>query len=595
MRQNGQKEIEIPASITVRELAALMSVSPIDVIKVLMHNGIMASINQRIDYETAALVAHEFGFEPREQRPPETAEEEGPSLLWERLYAKEDPSKLKPRPPVVVVLGHVDHGKTTLLDAIRRTNVAAQEVGQITQRIGAYQVEYNERKITFLDTPGHEAFTQMRARGAQVTDIAVLVVAADDGVMPQTREALAHARAARLPVIVALNKIDKPTANVERVMSQLSELGLVPQEYGGDTIVVKVSAKQRIGIEELLEAILLVAETREIKANPDRPAVGTVIDARVDKRGPVATLLVQNGTLKQGDIIVAGATYGRVRAMFDDRGRPLRKAPPSTPVEVMGLSDVPEAGDLFEVVESERQARELAERRAAERQRQRQVRRMSLEDLYHRMQTGKVREFNVIVKTDVQGSIEPIIGLLGRLVEKYAKDQLQLNVLHADAGEVSVSDVTLAAASEAIIIGFNVSVDAAAKRLAESEGVDIRLYNVIYHIEEDLEKALKGMLAPTIQERILGHAEVRQVFKVKGGQVAGCYVRDGEIRRNAMVRVLRGGQRIHEGRIASLKRYKDDVTEVRAGYECGIGLEGFHDFVEGDVLECFIREEMAAA
>lgn len=595
MRQNGRKEIEIPASITVRELAALMSVSPIDVIKVLMHNGIMASINQRIDYETAALVAHEFGFEPREQRPPEAAEAEGPSLLWERLYAGEDPSKLKPRPPVVVVLGHVDHGKTTLLDAIRRTNVAAQEVGQITQRIGAYQVEYNGRKITFLDTPGHEAFTQMRARGAQVTDIAVLVVAADDGVMPQTREALAHARAARLPVIVALNKIDKPTANVERVMSQLSELGLVPQEYGGDTIVVKVSAKQRIGIEDLLEAILLVAETREIRANPDRPAVGTVIDARVDKRGPVATLLVQNGTLKQGDIIVAGATYGRVRAMFDDRGRPLKKAPPSTPVEVLGLSDVPEAGDFFEVVESERQARELAERRAAERQRQRQVRRMSLEDLYRRMQAGKVREFNVIVKTDVQGSIEPIISLLQRLVEKQARDQLQLNVLHADAGEVSVSDVTLAAASDAIIIGFNVPVDAAAKRLAENEGVDIRLYNVIYHIEEDLEKALKGMLAPTIQERILGRAEVRQVFKVRGGQVAGCYVRDGEIRRNALVRVLRGGQKIHEGRIASLKRYKDDVTEVRAGYECGVGLEGFHDFATGDILECFIREEIAAA
>ncbi|WP_448590631.1 translation initiation factor IF-2 [Thermoflexus hugenholtzii] len=595
MRQNGRKEIEIPATITVRELAALMSVSPIDVIKVLMHNGIMASINQRIDYETAALVAHEFGFEPREQRPPEAVEEEGPSLLWQRLYAGEDPSKLKPRPPVVVVLGHVDHGKTTLLDAIRRTNVAAQEVGQITQRIGAYQVEYNGRKITFLDTPGHEAFTQMRARGAQVTDIAVLVVAADDGVMPQTREALAHARAARLPIIVALNKIDKPTANVERVMSQLAELGLVPQEYGGDTIVVKVSAKQRIGIEDLLEAILLVAETREIKANPDRPAVGTVIDARVDRRGPVATLLVQNGTLKQGDIIVAGATYGRVRAMFDDRGRPLKKAPPSTPVEVLGLSDVPEAGDLFEVAESERQARELAERRAAERQRQRQVRRMSLEDLYRRMQAGKVREFNVIIKTDVQGSIEPIVGLLQRLVERHAKDQLQLNILHADAGEISVSDVTLAAASDAIIIGFNVPVDAAAKRLAESEGVDIRVYSVIYHIEEDLEKALKGMLAPTIQERILGHAEVRQVFKVKGGQVAGCYVRDGEIRRNALVRVLRGGQKIHEGRIASLKRYKDDVTEVRAGYECGVGLEGFHDFAVGDILECFVREEVGAA
>ncbi|SNB59594.1 translation initiation factor IF-2 [Thermoflexus hugenholtzii] len=595
MRQNGRKEIEIPATITVRELAALMSVSPIDVIKVLMHNGIMASINQRIDYETAALVAHEFGFEPREQRPPEAVEEEGPSLLWQRLYAGEDPSKLKPRPPVVVVLGHVDHGKTTLLDAIRRTNVAAQEVGQITQRIGAYQVEYNGRKITFLDTPGHEAFTQMRARGAQVTDIAVLVVAADDGVMPQTREALAHARAARLPIIVALNKIDKPTANIERVMSQLAELGLVPQEYGGDTIVVKVSAKQRIGIEDLLEAILLVAETREIKANPDRPAVGTVIDARVDRRGPVATLLVQNGTLKQGDIIVAGATYGRVRAMFDDRGRPLKKAPPSTPVEVLGLSDVPEAGDLFEVAESERQARELAERRAAERQRQRQVRRMSLEDLYRRMQAGKVREFNVIIKTDVQGSIEPIAGLLQRLVERHAKDQLQLNILHADAGEISVSDVTLAAASDAIIIGFNVPVDAAAKRLAESEGVDIRVYSVIYHIEEDLEKALKGMLAPTIQERILGHAEVRQVFKVKGGQVAGCYVRDGEIRRNALVRVLRGGQKIHEGRIASLKRYKDDVTEVRAGYECGVGLEGFHDFAVGDILECFVREEVGAA
>ncbi len=595
MRQNGRKEIEIPATITVRELAALMSVSPIDVIKVLMHNGIMASINQRIDYETAALVAHEFGFEPREQRPPEAVEEEGPSLLWQRLYAGEDPSKLKPRPPVVVVLGHVDHGKTTLLDAIRRTNVAAQEVGQITQRIGAYQVEYNGRKITFLDTPGHEAFTQMRARGAQVTDIAVLVVAADDGVMPQTREALAHARAARLPIIVALNKIDKPTANIERVMSQLAELGLVPQEYGGDTIVVKVSAKQRIGIEDLLEAILLVAETREIKANPDRPAVGTVIDARVDRRGPVATLLVQNGTLKQGDLIVAGATYGRVRAMFDDRGRPLKKAPPSTPVEVLGLSDVPEAGDLFEVAESERQARELAERRAAERQRQRQVRRMSLEDLYRRMQAGKVREFNVIIKTDVQGSIEPIAGLLQRLVERHAKDQLQLNILHADAGEISVSDVTLAAASDAIIIGFNVPVDAAAKRLAESEGVDIRVYSVIYHIEEDLEKALKGMLAPTIQERILGHAEVRQVFKVKGGQVAGCYVRDGEIRRNALVRVLRGGQKIHEGRIASLKRYKDDVTEVRAGYECGVGLEGFHDFAVGDILECFVREEVGAA
>lgn len=597
MGENGRsKTIELPASITVRELAQSIQASPIEVIKTLMANGVMANINQQIDFDTAAIVAAEMGYEATLETPEEATEEGiGEIPLWRRLIADEDPKKLIRRPPVVTILGHVDHGKTTLLDAIRHTNVAEGEVGGITQHIGAYQVEHSGQTITFLDTPGHAAFTAMRARGAQGADIVVLVVAADDGVMPQTREAIAHARAAKVPILVALNKIDKPNADPERVYQQLSEIGLVPDAWDGDTIVVPISAKQKRGLEDLLEAILLVADNMDIRANPDGRTIGTVIEAEIDRaRGVLATLLVQNGTLNVGDVVVIGTAYGRLRAMFDHLGRRVRKAAPSTPVAVMGLNDVPQAGDLFQVVESEREARALVEKRklSAASPAAAQKTAVTLEQLFDRFQAGEVKELRLIVKADVQGSLEPIISSLKDL----GTGDIAINILHAETGNIGESDVMLAAASKAIVIGFNVEADSAAQRLAETEGVSIRLYDIIYRLTEDVEKALKGMLEPVIKETVIGHAEVRAIFRIsKIGNVAGCYVLDGEIRRNGHIRVLRDKEEIFTGDIGSLKHLQDDVREVRAGFECGINLKGFTDYKVGDILECYILKKTPAA
>jgi len=590
MSETGLKTIELPNSITVRELAQRIEASPIQVIKILMANGVMANINQQVDFDTAAIVASELGFETNLETVETTEEKEtGEIPLWRRLIEDEDPSKLTPRPPVVTILGHVDHGKTTLLDAIRKTNVAGGEVGGITQHIGAYQVEHNNQLVTFLDTPGHAAFTAMRARGAQGADIVVLVVAADDGVMPQTREAIAHARAARVPIIVALNKIDRPDANPDFVKRQLAENGLVPDEWDGNTMVVPVSAKQKIGIDDLIEAVLLVADSTDIRANPNGKVIGTVVEAQVDKaKGVVATLLVQNGSLETGDIVVAGTAWGRIRAMFDFRGHRVRRAGPSTPVQVMGLNDVPSAGDIFQVFPSDREARQVIEARKAESQKAvATAPKATLEELFQRYQEGEVRELNLIIKADVQGSLEPIINSLNEL----ETGAISLNILHAEAGNISESDVMLAAASKAIVIGFSVTADAAARRLAESEGVSIRLYNIIYRLTEDIEKALKGMLAPEYIEVQLGKAEVKQVFKIsKVGNIAGCRVIQGEIRRNARARILRDGEKIHEGELASLKHEREDVREVRQGFDCGMAFKGFNDFQEGDIIESFILE-----
>lgn len=590
---SNDRVIELPARLTVRELAQRMGVSPIDVIKRLMYDGIIATINQQIDYETAAIVASEMGFEPREEAAPvpEEAEAVGPTPLWERLYAQEDPAHLQPRPPVVTVLGHVDHGKTSLLDAIRQTDFAAGEVGGLTQHIGAYQVEHDGHLITFLDTPGHEAFTAMRARGAQTTDIAILVVAADDGVMPQTIEAINHARAARVPIIVALNKMDKPTAQPERVRRQLSELGLTPDEWGGDTFVIPVSARKRIGLDDLLATILLVADNQNIRANPNSTARGTVLEAQLDRfMGPTATVLVQNGTLRVGDAIVAGTVYGRVRRMLDSHGRPIREAPPSIPALILGLSKVPVAGDVFEVVENEKVARAIAAQRLQERQtRAARPAPLTLDDLSRRIQQGQARELNLILKADVQGSIEPIVSSLSKL----GTEDLKVNVLHAAPGNITESDVNLAIASRAVIAGFQVTADPAARRLAESEGVDIRLYDIIYELIDEVERALKGLLEPTYVEKTIGKAEVRATFDIpKVGRVAGCYVLDGEIRRNARVRLFRQGEQKFNGPVASLKRFAKDVREVKAGYECGVGLEGYHDIVVGDILEFYVKERV---
>ncbi len=579
--------IEIPEVISVRDLAQELGTTPIEIIKILMSYGTMATINEIIDFDTAAIVAEELGVEiERETIVEEELEESesGPKTLRERLLENEDPSKLQPRPPVVTVLGHVDHGKTTLLDAIRNTRVAEREAGGITQHIAAYQIELDGRKITFLDTPGHAAFTAMRARGAQVTDIVILVVAADDGVMPQTEEAIDHARAAHVPIIVALNKIDKPNANPDRVMQQLADLGLQPEEWGGDTIVVPISAKQRINIDTLLENVLLVADVMDLKANPDGPAIGTVIEALQDRRlGNTATVLVQKGTLRRGDPLVVGLEWGRVRAMFDDRGRQMDEAKPSMPVLITGLHGLPEAGDIFQVVESDRLARQIsAERkekaRAAAEQ---QSKALTLEDFYAQMQSGAVKDLNIIVKVDVQGSLEPIVKSL----EDLSSDEVGIRILRKAVGNITESDVMLAAASRALIIGFHVKVDSVAKRLAEQHGVDIRVYNVIYHIVEDVSKALQGMLEPVYEERELGRAEVRAVFRIRGrGKVMGCLVTDGVIRRNAEAKVLRNGQEIHRGVISSLKRYQEDTPEVRAGYECGVAIENFSDPQEGDII-----------
>jgi translation initiation factor IF-2 len=594
MGENGhEKSIELPPIITVRELAELIQASPIEIIKNLMANGVMANINQQIDFDTAAIVAAEMGYDATLESQEVGAEEEfGEIPLWRRVIASENPDELVFRPPIVTILGHVDHGKTTLLDAIRHTSVVDDEAGGITQHIGAYQVEHNDRLITFLDTPGHAAFTAMRARGAQGADIVVLVVAADDGVMPQTREAIAHTKAAQIPLIVALNKIDKPNADPERVNQQLAEIGLVPDEWDGDTIVVPLSAKRKEGLDDLMEAILLVADNSDIRANPQGRIIGTVIDAKVDRsRGVMATLLIQNGTLNVGNIIVAGTSHGRLRAMFDHLGHKVEDAEPSAPVAVMGLNDVPVAGDLFQVVESDKQARALTRERknnkktAAESPRSA----VTLEQLFEQFQAGDVRELRLIIKADVQGSLEPIKSSLDDL----GTGEISINILHQGTGNIGKNDVMLAAASKAIVIGFNVEADSATQRLADTEGVSIRIYNIIYRVVEDIEMALKGMLEPEMKETVIGRAEVRATFRIrKIGRVAGCYVVKGELRRNAKVRLLRGDEVIYDGDVSSLKHIQDDVTEVRTGFECGITFKKFNDFDEGDIIESYIVEEV---
>jgi translation initiation factor IF-2 len=592
MAEQTTKTIELPANITVRDLAQRIGASPIQVIKVLMANGVIANINQVVDFDTAAVVASELGMEVK----PETLEEKkevelGEVPLWRRTIAGEDPKNLASRPPVVTILGHVDHGKTTLLDAIRHTEVAAGEAGGITQHIGAYQIEHKNRLITFLDTPGHAAFTAMRARGAQGADIVILVVAVDDGVQPQTKEAVAHAKAARVPIIVALNKIDRPTANIEMTKKQLADLGLVPDDWEGNTIMVPVSAKTQEHLDDLLEAILLVADSTQILANPKGTVVGTVIEAQIDKtKGVAATLLVQNGTLSVGDVVVAGKAVGKLRAMFDYRGRNIHKAEPATPVRVLGLNDVPEAGDVFHVVESEKEGRtEVADLKQKDQQVQAAQPKATLEDLFTKYQAGEVKELNLIVRADVQGSLEPIINSLNDL----SKGDIKINVLHAETGNIADSDVLLAAASKAIIVGFNVQADPAARKLAEGEGISIRLYEIIYRLIEDIEKALKGMLEPEYKEVSLGVAVVQAVFHIsKLGNIAGCKVAKGEIHRNAKIRILRNSNKIQEGDISSLKHEKEDVKEVRQGFECGIGVKGFDDFQQGDILECFVLEKV---
>ncbi|MBI3241619.1 MAG: translation initiation factor IF-2 [Chloroflexi bacterium] len=594
MSDTGRKVIELPTTVTVRQLADTIKASPIDIIKQLMSNGMMATINQQIDYDTAAIVISEFGYEAQPEAAPEVApeKEQAPTVEWRKLIEKEAADDLVIRPPVVTILGHVDHGKTSLLDVIRKTNVAAGEAGGITQRIGAYQILHNNRKITFLDTPGHEAFTAMRARGAQATDIAVLVVAADDGVMPQTREAVAHAKAARVPIIVALNKIDKANASPDRVKQQLTDIELTPDDWGGNTMVVPVSAKQKKGIDDLLEAILLTADESPIKSNPQASAAGTVVEAEVDKaRGVVATVLVQNGTLRTGDALVAGLVHGRIRRMFDDHGQVITEAPPSAPVSILGLSDVPVPGDIFRVVESEREARVIVEERrlAAKEAAAKPAQAMSLDQVFAKFQAGETKELALVVKADLQGSLEPIVNS----IEKLGTDDIKVNVLYGETGNVTENDVLLASASKAIIVGFSVTADQAATRLAEKEGVSIRLYDVIYRLTEDIEKALKGMLAPEYKDVLIGKAEVRQVFRIpRMGNIAGSYIRDGEARRNATARVVRNGQKLFEGKISSLKHLKDDVREVRQGFECGIGLDGFESFKPGDVVEFYTKEQV---
>ncbi|MBO9306293.1 MAG: translation initiation factor IF-2 [Thermomicrobium sp.] len=582
--------VEVGSVMTVGELAEAIGVSAVELIKALIRRGVMANINQQIDFETAAKVAADFGVELVE-RTPEVVHQE--KSLAEIVRASAQEPGAVPRPPVVTIMGHVDHGKTKLLDAIRHTNVAEGEAGGITQHIGAYQVEVQGRKITFLDTPGHEAFTAMRARGAQVTDIAVLVVAADDGVMPQTREAVAHARAANVPIIVAINKIDLPTANPARVKQQLAENGVIVEEYGGDVPVVEVSAKQRLGIEDLLEMILLVADMHELKANPNRPAIGVIIEAKVDqRRGPVATVLVQTGTLKLNDVVVAGATWGRIRAMFDDRGRKVRRAEPSMPVEILGLENVPEAGDYLQVVEDERTAKEIATQRALKRRAEAaEARVVKLDEFHKGLEIGQTRELRLILKADVQGSLEAIQNALAKLNDEL--EGVGITVVHAATGAISESDVMLAATTGAIVLGFNVRPDVAARRAAEATGVDIRYYNVIYHLLEEVRAGVTGLLAPETREVIDGVAEVREIFRLPNRAVAaGLYVLNGKALRNARVRVIRDGKVIHDGTVASLRRFKEDVREVAAGYECGLTIENFNDLRVGDQIEFYHIERV---
>jgi len=588
MSTNGNK-IELPASIVIRDLAQIVGKSPIDLIKKLMTNGVMATINQSVDFDTAAIVMAEYGFDAIPEVVEEVKVEAGEVPLWRQLISGEDEAKLKPRPPVVTILGHVDHGKTSLLDAIRQTDVAAGEAGGITQHIGAYQVERKGRLITFLDTPGHAAFTQMRARGAQGADVVILVVAADDGVMPQTREAIAHAKAARVPIIVALNKVDKANANPELVKKQLAEQELVPDEWGGSTMVIPVSAKQKQGIDDLLEGVLLVADNADIRANPQGKVTGTVIEAELDKsKGVMATLLIQNGTLEAGSIVVAGISHGRLRALNDFKGKPIKKAGPSTPVAVMGLSDVPSAGDVFQVVESEKEARAIVAGRLEAVKSQAQSRKkMTLEDVFANVKAGEAQALNLIVKADVQGSLDPIVTELNKLGE----GKSGVKIIYSETGNIGDNDVMLASASKAIIIGFNVQADVSARRVAEKEGVDIRLYEIIYRMTEDIEKALNGMLEPVVKEKVLGRAQVLAVFTAsKFGRVAGCKVTDGELRRNAKARLYRGTDIVYEGDMGSLRHEKEDVREIKQGFECGVGFKSFNDIQVGDQLVCYILE-----
>ena len=587
----SKRKLTIPRSLTVRQLGDLIGVSAVDVIKQLMRVGIMASINQVIDYETAAVVASDLGYEAVEEQP---AAGRGGSAKKPKHYQRfreEDTTGQKPRPAVVTIMGHVDHGKTSLLDAIRETKVTATEVGEITQHIGAYQVKVHGQKITFLDTPGHEAFTAMRARGAQVTDIAILVAAADDGVMPQTIEAIDHARAAGVPIVVAINKIDKPEANVQRVKQQLSDVGVLCEDWGGDVVCVPVSAKKKEGISDLLENLLIVAELEELKANPERRAVGVVIEAKLDKtKGPLATVLIQSGTLKVGDPFVAGDTWGKVKAMFADYGKHLKRAGPAMPAEVLGFNDVPQAGDTLSVTTGEREARTLAQKQQDDKRLAALVprRSLSLSEFYSQIRDGRVKELNIILKTDVQGSIEPIKTSLERL----NIDEVKVNILHSSSGSITEGDVLLALASQGIIIGFNTRPEPGAKQLAEAEGVDIRCYEVIYNLVDDVEKAMKGMLEPTYVEVVEGHAEVRAIFTTaKRGKAAGVYVTDGKLTRGAQARIMRNGEVIFETSVASLKRFKDDVKEVATGFECGLGIEGFSEFEAGDIIELYRREK----
>lgn len=582
------KQIEIPDYVTVRDLAGLMEVSPINVIKELMANGIMVTINQEIDFETAAIVTEEMGFEPV-QHVEEVEEEEGDARpVWREILAQEKVSNLVARPPVITMLGHVDHGKTSLLDMIRQTNVQSGEAGGITQHIGAYQAIKDGQLITFLDTPGHEAFTAMRARGARSTDIAILVVAADDGVMPQTREAIDHARAAKVPIIVALNKIDLATARPDMVKNQLMELGLTPDDWDGDTLVIPVSATKQIGIEDLLEAILLTAEEIEPQANPKAKPTGTVLESRTERgRGAMATILVQNGTLKVGDTLLIDDKYGRIKAMYDFKGKRVKKAGPSTPVSVSGLNDLPEAGDQFKTVKSEREARKLvADMTQVESEKPKPP---SLEDFFSRLETGESKMLNLVVKADVQGSLEPLVSSL----EKIKNEEIDIEILHASTGTVSESDVMLASASAAVILGFNVDAGPAATIAAKNEGVEIKTYSVIYHLLEDVERAMKGMMDPTFQQVIIGRAEVRQAFQIRRvGLIAGSFMRTGEGRRNANARLIRGKELIYDGRVSSLKHLQENVRTVKEGFEFGVNIGDWNDYREGDIIEFYVTEKI---
>ena len=577
--------VEYEEGITVDELSQKIGQTPANVIKVLFMLGTMVTINSSLNDEQVELICMEYGLECKKVVPVS-------EVNFEDLEVVDDPKDLEPRPPVITIMGHVDHGKTTLLDHIRKSRVAEGEFGGITQHIGAYQVSVKGKKITFLDTPGHEAFTAMRARGAMITDIVIIVVAADDGVMPQTREAVDHALAANVPIIVAVNKIDKPGADPQRIMTEVSELGLMPEEWGGDVPYVNISAKKGICIDELLETVTVVAELAELKANPKRMAYGSVIEGRLDKgRGPVATLLIQNGTLRSGNPIVVGATYGRVRQLVDDRGREIKSAGPATPVEITGLNDVPEAGDKFMVFETEKEARHVGEERAQKKieEERNSTSAMSLDDLFSQMKSGEVVDLNIIVKADVNGTAEAVKSSL----EKIDVEGARVNVIRSTVGAISESDILLASASKAIIYGFNVRPDANVRRKADEEGVEIRLHQVIYKMVEEIEAAMKGMLAPEMEEVVTGQAEIRHIYKVsKIGNIAGCYVTDGSIKRDCGVRLIREGIIVYEGKLASLKRFKDDAKEVNQGYECGLTIENYNDIKEGDIVEGYVMQEV---